>query len=47
MAQEEGSKARPSVALELEISIHFDLNALDDVLISACQNDSTILALES
>jgi len=51
MAQEGGSKARPPLALELEISIHFDLGALDDVLISARQNDWIMalanLALES
>jgi len=51
MAQERGSKARPPLALELEISIHFDLGALGDVVISARQNDSIMalanLALES
>ena len=51
MAQEGGSQARPPLALELEISIHFDLGALGDVLISARQNDSIMalanLALES
>ena len=51
MPQEGGSEARPPHALELEMSIHFDLGALGEVLISARQNDSIMalanLALES
>jgi len=51
MAEEGGSKAGPPLALELDISIHFDLGALGDVLISARQDDSVValarLALES
>jgi len=51
MAEEGGSKVGPPLALELDISIHFDLGALGDVLISARQDDSVAalatLALES
>ena len=51
MAEEVGSKAGPPLSLELDISIHFDLGALGDVLISARQDDSVAalatLALES
>ena len=51
MAEEGGSKARPPLAPELDISIHFDLGALGDVLISARQDDPVValatLALES
>jgi len=51
MAEEGGSKAGPPLALELDISIHFDLGTLGDVLISARQDDSVValatLALES
>jgi len=51
MAEEVGFKAGPPLSLELDISIHFDLGALGDVLISARQDDSVAalatLALES
>jgi len=50
MTEEGGSKAGPPPAPELEISNHFDLGALGDVLISARQDDSVsalaMLALE-
>jgi len=39
-AENGGSKAAPPPAPELDISIHFDLGALGDVLISARQDDS-------
>ena len=42
MAEEGGSKAGPPLAPELDISIHFDLGALGDVLISARQDDSVV-----
>jgi len=42
MAEEGGSKTGPPLALELDISIHFDMGALGDVLISARQDDSVV-----